>query len=131
MAGHAARSAAIAAVTVLAGCGGSATVSEPPPAPAAFAAAADAVCSSAQTRDGRVARLRGLRPPAGSEDVYAHWLRAEQDALNAVASMQDRSPDREGDPLVPLLAAEGKIAGYARRLGADTCAETAGGTMPG
>ena len=95
-----------------------------------FVASADAICAKATTRGGRLARLRALRAPASAVDLYAHWLTAEQDARSAAVALADPSKKTELDPAVALAIAEGKITGYARRLGAETCASRATGTMP-
>jgi hypothetical protein len=100
------------------------------PTKAEFAAAADAICVHATTRSGRLARLHGLRAPSGTEDLYTHWLNAEQDALDAVKPRKRPPKADEPDPAVVLAIAEGKIAGYARRLGAEACVRTATGTLP-
>ena len=94
----------------------------------ALAQAADTVCRQATTRSGLVARLRTLRPPRAEQDLYSHWLSAERDAL-ALATAKTK-PKTTLDPRVILAIDEGKIAGYARRLGADTCASRAAGTLP-
>jgi hypothetical protein len=97
---------------------------------AEFDAAVDAICAHATTRSGRLARMHGLRAPSGMEDLYAHWLNAEQDALDAVKPRKRPPKPDAPDPAVELAIAQGKIAGYARRLGADGCATTATGTLP-
>lgn len=117
-------SSAAALCLVLAGCGGGKHQAPPPTAPA-FAAAANRICARATTRSARLTLLRALRPPAGGEELYRRWLKAEEDALAAVKALASPS-DAEFDPLVPLVIAEGKAAGYARRLGAAACV-----TMPG
>jgi hypothetical protein len=71
-----------------------------------------------------------VRPPKGAEDLYLHWLTAESDAVVAAASHPHPSTKSKLDPAVALAIAEGKIAGYARRLGARTCAKRTIGTMP-
>ena len=58
------------------------------------------------------------------------WLRAEEDALAAATSLTDPSKKTEVDPAVALAIAEGKVTGYARRMGAETCAKRTIGTMP-
>jgi hypothetical protein len=113
----------------LAGCSG-AQPRKPQPTKAAFAAAADRICARATTRPGRLARLRALRPPAGGEDLYPHWLTAERDALEAAEMLAHPPKKADVDPRVLLAIAEGKIAGYARRLGAERCALSAMGTIP-
>jgi hypothetical protein len=114
---------------VLAGCGGGGH-RRPVPTKAEFAAAVDAICAHATTRTGRLARLQGLRAPSGMEDLYVHWLNAEQDALDAIKPRKRPPKSHEPDPAVELAIAQGKIAGYARRLGADGCATGATGTLP-
>jgi hypothetical protein len=105
----------------LAACG-SGMRAAPPPTKAAFVARADRICARARTRSEVVAGLSALRAPAGYEGVYSRWLKAERDARGAAKTPYD--------PQVVLAVAEGKIAGYARRLGAETCAKRAIGTMP-
>ena len=123
--------AALAAL--LAGCGGSAHVRRgPPPTKAGFAAAADQVCRTAKTHRGRIAGLRPLAPkvPLTELDLYRHWLSAERLAVAAGDVLAGRKKAGRMDPLVELAIARGKIAGYARRLGADVCAVTPRVTMP-
>lgn len=113
---------------VLAACG-SGHDRRPVPTRAEFVAAADAICTKAKTRTGRVARLRALRPPGGTDDLFPRWLKAELDALKAVTP-SDEPPDPDAPPTSVLLAiAQGKIAGYAHRLGAEECARSATGTL--
>jgi hypothetical protein len=112
----------------LAGCGGTRAV-RPTPSPAAFARDADRICARATTRGGRVARLRALRPPAGASNLFLHWMRAEKDALDVSEAIAAPGATFDKDPRIALSIAQGKIVGYARRLGAGTCAATAGGTM--
>jgi hypothetical protein len=119
---------ALLVLLAVSGCGGSER--KPAPTRAAFVAATDAICTHATTRSGRVARLRALRAPSGTEDLYAHWLRAERDALEAVKPRKRPPKPDEPDPAVALAIAEGKIAGYAGRLGAEACVRTATGTLP-
>ena len=114
---------------VLAGCGGGRHEAAAQP-PSAFVAQANAVCARSTTRTERLTRLRALRPPRGGENLYDHWLRAEADALAAARAIADRTKTPESDPLVRLTIAEGKITGYARRLGAEACARQGTGTMP-
>ena len=116
-------------VVVLAGCGGGGT-RKPPLSKQAFVAKADGICARARTRTGLVARLRALRPPKAYEDLYAHWLKAERDALEAEKPTRHEPDEPLFDPEVAKIVAAGKIAGYARRLGASTCAKRAIGTMP-
>jgi hypothetical protein len=115
-------------VAVLAGCGGHER--KPPPSKAAFAKEADGICAKATTRSGRVARLRALRAPTGLEDLYSHWLRAERDALELAKPRKAEPRPEDPDPAVSVAIAQGKIAGYARRLGAEGCAKGATGTLP-
>lgn len=122
---------ALAAVALLAGCGGgSHGTPSPPPTKASFAAAADAVCRHAKTHRGRLAGLRKLRPPIAERDLYGHWLSAERLAIAAGDVISGRKK-QEGktDPLVQLAVAQGKIAGYAGRLGALACRASPGVTM--
>jgi hypothetical protein len=114
---------------LLAGCGGG-TARKPPLSKRALAAKADQICAHALTRTGRLARLRALRPPAGEEDLYAHWLKAEKDALQATKPQHRKPEEPLLDPKVGETVAEGKIAGYARRLGAATCAKRTIATIP-
>jgi hypothetical protein len=121
----------LALVVLLAGCGGGGT-RKPPLSKQAFAAKANAVCARATTRTGLLARLRALRPPKAYQGLYAQWLKAERDALEA-----DKPPKQTltstvplFDPKVAKVVAAGKIAGYARRMGAQTCAKRAIATMP-
>ena len=126
------RSAAVVvAVLVLAGCGktpgsGSRSVLSQ----SEFVAEANRVCRDVTARAARVAALGRIRPPAAAKDLYAHWLAAEREALAAAKELENPTEEPEGDPLVPLTIAEGKIAGYARRLGAHECSELQAGTMP-
>jgi hypothetical protein len=120
---------AAALVLAVATCGGGHR-STPAPSLKAFVARADRICAQATTRSGRLARLRALRPPASTADLYAHWLTAEQDAVRAAEVLRDPSKKTELDPTVALVIAEGKVTGYARRLGADACARRIRGTMP-
>jgi hypothetical protein len=119
---------AAAIVFIVAGCGGTQRPAHPV-SRAAFADDAGAVCAEAATRSGRLARLRALKPPASEADLFAHWLTAEKDA-GAAAALEGRPKSGEEDPAVALAIAEGKIAGYARRLGVEACAHPAIGTMP-
>ena len=123
------RTLALLVTIVLAGCGGNGH-RRPVPTKAEFAAAVDAICAHATTRSGRLTRLHGLRAPSGMEDLYTHWLNAEKAALDAVKPRKNPPKPDEPDPAVALAIAEGQIAGYARRLGADGCATGATGTLP-
>ena len=96
---------------------------------AAFLAQANRVCRETTTRRERVAGLRALRPPRDADELYARWLRAEQDALAAATSLTGHSRKSTLDPEVAFAIAEGKIIGYARRLGAYACAKSAMGTI--
>jgi len=120
-----------ATVALLAGCGSS-SHGRPsaPPTKAGFAAAADRVCRETRTHRGRLAGLRKLRPPADERDLYGHWLSAERLAIAANDVIAGRKK-QEGktDPLVQLAVAQGKIAGYAGRLGALACRGSPGVTM--
>ncbi len=120
---------AAAAAALLAGCGGGTHDAQPEPSPADVAASANRICASATTRAGRVARLRGLGPPRGAGDLYLRWMSAEKDALRIATAMADPKATFDQDPRIALAIAEGKIAGYARRLSAGVCATTAGVTM--
>lgn len=119
-------------VALLAGCGGGSTIQRRHFAsPAAFAAAANSVCARSKTRGTRLARLHGLVPPRPERELFDRWLRAERDALDAARTIA-RPPARtpEIDPRVALAIAEGKIAGYAGRLGAERCTDAPTVTMP-
>jgi hypothetical protein len=126
------RSAGVAlAVLVLAGCGQTAgSGSGSVVSRGEFITEANRVCRGDSTRAARVAALRRIRPPAAAKDLYDHWLAAERDALVAAKELETPAGEVEGDPLVPLVIAEGKIAGYARRLGAYECSKPQAGTMP-
>jgi hypothetical protein len=122
---------AVAVLAVLAGCGGgSHGAQSPPPTKASFAAAADRVCRQTRTHRGRLAGLRKLRPPLEERDLYGHWLSAERLAIAAGDVIAGRKK-QEGktDPQVQLAIAQGKIAGYAGRLGALACRTSPGVTM--
>jgi len=124
-------SAAVVSVLLVAGCGGG-SKHRPAHAPtkAGFAAAADAVCRTAKTHRARIAGLRKLRPPADERDLYGHWLSAERLAVAAADVIEHRRKRADIDPVVQLAIAEGKIAGYAGRLGARVCRGAPGGTIP-
>ena len=120
-------------VLALAACGGSAHVRKGPlPTKAAFAAAADRVCRTAKTHRGRLAGLRKLtgQVPLDEQDLYRHWLGAERLAIRAGDVLTGRKKPGNVDPLVELAIARGKIAGYARRLGAGVCVPAPEVTMP-
>jgi hypothetical protein len=121
---------AVAVCLALAGCGSGREEHAPAPGRSAFDARANRICTEARTRADRLARLRALRPPIGSEDPYLHWLRAEEGALAAAKALADPSKKPDADPSVALAVAEGTIMGYARRLGAEACARRRAGTMP-
>ena len=116
---------------LLAGCGGGGT-RKPPLSKQAFAAKANGICARARTRTGLLARLRALRPPKAYQDLYVHWLKAEKDALAADKPPEEtpKEPQPLFDPDIAKIVAAGKIAGYARRMGARTCAKRAIATMP-
>jgi hypothetical protein len=114
--------AAVGLCVALGGCGGGHSRVARAPTRAQFVARADNACAEATSRSELYAGLRVLRPPAGEEDVYARWLKAVQDTLGG-----EKPP---ADPGVTLAIAEGKVAGYARRMGAETCAKRTIGTMP-
>ena len=126
------RSAAVAlAVLAVAGCGGTADKrSRPMLSHSEFVARVNRVCREASTHSDRVAGLGRIRPPAAAKDLYGHWLAAERDALAATKALEHPAGEPEGDPLVPLTIAEGKIAGYSRRLGAHACDQLQAGTLP-
>jgi len=126
------RSAAVAlAVLALAGCGHTAGGGSPAVVShGEFVAQANRVCRDMSTRAGRIAGLSRIRPPAADKDLYADWLAAEREALAAATELENPTDRPEGDPLVPLTIAEGKVAGYARRLGAHACEEPQAGTIP-
>ena len=120
-------------VVALAACGGSAhTRKGPPPTKTAFAAAADRVCRTTTTHRGRLAGLRKLskQVPFDEQDLYRLWLGAERLAIDAGDVLTGRKSHGTVDPLVVLAIARGKIAGYARRLGAVMCVTAPGVTMP-
>jgi hypothetical protein len=121
---------AVALVLVVAACGGSRAHRGPPQTRAAFAAAADQVCREAKTHRARIVGLRKLRPPLVEQDLYFHLLNAEHLAVDASKKLGHPSKEGAADPLVQLAIARGKIAGYARRLGADACAGAPAVTMP-
>jgi len=106
---------------LLAGCGAR---HEPKPhlSVKAFRAEANRICAETKTHAGRLARLRKLRPPPQAEDLYSRWLRAERDAIAADEPPEETTTRPLFDSRIPLVVAEGKIAGYARRLGATACA---------
>lgn len=106
---------------VLAACGGR-HPGKPPLSVRAFRVQANRTCVTARSHADRLAKLRRLHPPAADKDIYAHWLKAESDAVKAVKPRRHESAKPLFDPRVPLAIAEGKIAGYARRLGATKCA---------
>ncbi len=113
----------------LAACGGGKRAAQPPTR-SEFAAAANRICTQATTRTGRVARLRALNPPEADKNLYLHWMAAEKRILAALEDLarpaDETETEPQGDPLIPLTIAEGKAAGYARRLEAGACV-----TMPG
>jgi hypothetical protein len=123
----------VAAIAVaVAGCGDSGHVRRgAPPTRAAFAAAADHVCRTTKTHRARLAGLRGLAPkvPLDEVDLYRRWLSAERLAIDAGDVLAGRKKAGVEDPLVELAVAQGKIAGYSRRLGAKMCRGAPGVTM--
>jgi hypothetical protein len=123
------RTTVLLAVLALTGCGGH-HARRPPPTRAAFDARADRVCTNATTHAVRIAGLRALRPPKGGEDLFGRWVDAERDARQAAKDILQPPAKIKLDPTVALAIAQGKIAGYARRLGALDCARTATGTLP-
>jgi len=120
------RSLAVAlAALVVAGCGHTAAGgSRPVLSRSEFVAQANQVCKEASTRVARVANLRRIRPPAAAKDLYNHWLAAEREALAAAKELEHPTEQLKGDPAVPLTIAEGKITGFARRLGVHECEES-------
>ena len=124
-------SAVVLAALAVAGCGGTGGKRPGPMlSHSEFVARVNRVCREAPTYPDRVAGLGRIRPPAAAKDLYGHWLAAERDALAATKELEHPSGEPEGDPLVPLTIAEGKIAGYARRLGAHACDQPQAGTLP-
>jgi hypothetical protein len=121
--------AVVLLAVLLAGCGGR-SARKPPLSKRAFVAEANRICSQARTRTGLLARLRALRPPMGDEDLYAHWLKAEKEALEATKPVRTKPEKPLFDPDVAETVAAGKIAGYARRLGAAACAKRTIVTIP-
>jgi hypothetical protein len=120
-------------VAALAACGGSAHDRKgPQPTRASFAAAADRVCRTTKTHRGRLAGLHKLarEVPPDEQDLYRHWLGAERLAIDAGDVLTGRKKHGTVDPLVTLAIAQGKIAGYAHRLGAMMCVTAPGVTMP-
>ena len=121
--------ALLALAVLLAGCGGGHS-RKPRLSKETFATEANRVCADAKTRSGRLARLRALRPPKAYDDLYSRWLKAEKDAATAAKPPDQPPAEPVFDPGIPLVVDEGKIAGYARRLGATECVKRAIGTMP-
>jgi hypothetical protein len=117
-------------VALVAACGGSRAHKGPPQTKASFAAAADQVCRQAKTHGARIAGLRKLRPPLVEQDLYFHLMNAEHLAADAVKRLEHPSKEGEEDPVVQLAIAHGKVAGYARRLGANVCVKVPAVTMP-
>ena len=126
------RSVAVAlAALIVAGCGHTASGgSRPVLSRSEFVTQANQVCREASTRAGRIAGLGRIRPPAAAKDLYNHWLAAEREALAAANELAHPTEQLKGDHRVPLTIAEGKITGYARRLGAHECEEPQAGTIP-
>ncbi len=84
------------------------------------------------THRSRLAALRKLsgQVPLDEQDLYRRWLGAESLAVHAGDVLTGRKKPGTVDPLVVLAIARGKIAGYARRLGAVMCVAAPGVTMP-
>jgi hypothetical protein len=118
-----------ALVLLAAGCGGRHRTA-PSLSRTAFVQAANRICAEATTHGSRIARLRTLRPPMADADLFGHWLTAERDARRAAEALAGHGTAMQIDPAVALAIAEGKVAGYAGRLGATTCAKRTIGTMP-
>jgi hypothetical protein len=95
-----------------------------------LAAQANRICRTAATQAERVEGLRRLRPSAAEKEPYARWLAAEREALTAAKAVTKPSGAAKGDPLIGLTIAEGKVSGYARRLGAGACIRLQAGRMP-
>jgi hypothetical protein len=87
----------------------------------AFRTQANQICERAKTHAGRLAGLLKLRPPVADQDLYARLLGAERAAIEAAKPPRQTSTQPLYDRRLPLTIAEGKIAGYARRLGATAC----------
>ena len=68
--------------------------------------------------------------PLDEVDLYRHWLSAARLAIDAGDVLAGRKKAGTEDPLVELAVAQGKIAGYSRRVGATMCAGAPGVTMP-
>lgn len=122
-------------VAALAGCGGNeGGRSSRPLSHAELVERANAGCMEARGRAdaaaARLAALRRLHPPLADQDTFAHLLaaaRKEVDARSTLAVAE--TPDERADATVSLAVAAGKLTGYARRLGAEECAERAAGTL--
>ena len=110
----------VALALIVAACGSMHT-SKRPPSREAFRAQANRVCEQAKTHAGELAGLRKLRPPVADQDLYARLLSAERAAIEAAKPSRQTSTQPVYDQQIPLTIAEGKIAGYARRLGASAC----------
>jgi hypothetical protein len=126
------------AVAVLAGCGSQAVGGKRPVTHAELIARANSVCRQARVDSDpvtyRALGLRRLRSPLADKDLYGHLVGAAQEALAAERAVADARKDGVGgsvpiELVAPVAVAEGKIAGYARRLGADECARPLG-TLP-
>ena len=111
-------------LALVAGCGGG-TTRKPALSRSAFIAQANRICARATTRTGLLARL-----PETDKELYARWLKAERDGLEAEKPLKVEPKKPLFDPGVARTVAAGEIAGYARRLGATTCAKRVIGTMP-
>jgi hypothetical protein len=112
---------------LLVGCAGG--TRKPRLSPHAFVTKVNAICARATTRTGLVARLHAVRPPLAYQDLYSRWLKAERDAIDADKAPPEKTTKPLLDRRVATIVAEGKIAGLARRLGAETCAKRAIATM--
>ena len=132
--------ATVVALSLLAGCGGSSTGGKRPVTHRELVARANSICKQARVNADpvmyRAAGLRRLRAPLADKDVYAHLVGAALDALAADRALA-KATTQSGGPgekplklVVPVVVAEGKIAGYARRLGAEQCIAPASGTLP-
>jgi hypothetical protein len=114
------RLAVVVLSLALPACGGGRTHT-PPLTGQAFRTEANRICARTHSHAARLASLRRLHPPAADQDLYAHWLKAERDAITATKPPKGEPTKPVFDERTPLTIAEGKIAGYARRLGATRC----------
>ena len=127
------------AVAGLAACGGQTAGGKRPVTHAELVARANSVCRQARVNGDpvtyRALGLRRLRSPLADKDLYGHLVGAAQDAVVAQRAVAEARKDgiRGQVPIklvAPIAVAEGKIAGYARRLGANECIRPAAGTLP-